>query len=135
MNKRQLWPEPLFGEAKQWHGLRKFRLRRLEKVNIQALVIAAGQNIKRLLSHKDRPKPLKPASAWVMDVPTTLADAISRCFLLSERRFSCQVPVWAWTSIQLIEIGNQRFRLFQQPAALCQIGPFFPLEIAISARW
>lgn len=93
MNKRKVWPEPLFGEAKQWHGLRKFRLRRLDKVNIQALMIAAGQNIKRLLSQKARPKPLKPAAAWVMDVPTTLVDAISRCFLTSGSGFSCQVLV------------------------------------------
>jgi hypothetical protein len=50
MRKRQVWVEPLFGEAKEWHGLARFRLRMLEKVNIEALVIAAGQNLKRLLS-------------------------------------------------------------------------------------
>jgi len=50
MRKRQVWVEPLFAEAKQWHGLRRFRLRGWEKVNGEALVIAAGQNIKRLLS-------------------------------------------------------------------------------------
>jgi len=49
MRKRQVWIEPLFGEAKQWHGLRRFRLRGLEKVNIEALLIASGQNVKRLL--------------------------------------------------------------------------------------
>jgi transposase len=49
MRKRQVWIEPLFGEAKQWHGLRRFRLRGLEKVNIESLLIAAGQNVKRLL--------------------------------------------------------------------------------------
>ena len=51
MRKRQVWIEPLFGEAKQWHGLRHFRLHRLPQVNIQNLVIAAGQNLKRLLQH------------------------------------------------------------------------------------
>lgn len=50
MRKRKVWVEPLFAEAKAWHGLRRFRLRGLEKVNIQAQVIAAGQNLKRLLS-------------------------------------------------------------------------------------
>jgi transposase len=50
MRKRQVWVEPLFAEAKQWHGLRRFRLRGLEKVNEEALLIAAGQNVKRLLS-------------------------------------------------------------------------------------
>ncbi|MDQ3045382.1 MAG: transposase [Chloroflexota bacterium] len=50
MRKRKVWVEPLFSEAKDWHGLRRFRLRGLERVNIQAQVIAAGQNLKRLLS-------------------------------------------------------------------------------------
>jgi len=49
MRKRQVWVEPLFGEAKDWHGLRRFRLRGLDKVNIEALMVAAGQNLKRLL--------------------------------------------------------------------------------------
>jgi len=52
MRKRAVWVEPLFAEAKDWHGLRRFRLRGLEKVNIQAQLIAAGQNLKRLLSKR-----------------------------------------------------------------------------------
>ena len=50
MRKRKVWVEPLFAEAKDWHGLRQFRLRGLAKVNGEALMIAAGQNLKRLLS-------------------------------------------------------------------------------------
>jgi transposase len=50
MRKRKVWIEPLFGEAKQWHGMRQFRLRGLQKVNMEGLFIAAGQNLKRLLS-------------------------------------------------------------------------------------
>jgi len=50
MRKRQVWVEPLFAEAKAWHGLRRFRLRGLEKVNSEALLIAAGQNLKRWLA-------------------------------------------------------------------------------------
>ena len=50
MRKRKVWVEPLFAEAKEWHGLRRFRLRGLAKVNSEALLIAAGQNLKRLLS-------------------------------------------------------------------------------------
>ena len=50
MRKRKVWVEPLFAEAKDWHGLRRFRLRGLDKVNGEALLIAAGQNLKRLLS-------------------------------------------------------------------------------------
>ena len=49
LRKRQAWVEPMFAEAKEWHGMRRFRLRRLEKVNAEALMIASGQNIKRLV--------------------------------------------------------------------------------------
>jgi hypothetical protein len=49
MRKRSVWVEPLFGEAKQWHGLRQFRLRGLENVNMDGLLVAAGQNLKRWL--------------------------------------------------------------------------------------
>ncbi len=50
MRKRSVWVEPLFGEAKQWHGLTRFRLRGLRKVNSEGLLIAAGQNLKRWLA-------------------------------------------------------------------------------------
>ncbi|MFC2029057.1 transposase, partial [Chloroflexota bacterium] len=52
MRKRGYWVEPLFGEAKDFHRLRRFRLRGLLKVNIEGVMIAAGQNLKRLLKHK-----------------------------------------------------------------------------------
>jgi hypothetical protein len=52
MRKRQVWVGPLFAEAKAWHGLRRFRLRGLDKVNGEALLIAAGQNLKRLLGRR-----------------------------------------------------------------------------------
>ncbi|HEX2513869.1 MAG TPA: IS1182 family transposase, partial [Chloroflexota bacterium] len=66
LRKRAVWVEPLFGEAKDWHGLRRFRLRRLPKVNTQALLTAAGQNLKRLLRRQGwgrRPWPGGPAAA------------------------------------------------------------------------
>lgn len=49
MRKRKVWVEPLFAEGKEWHGMRRFRLRRLWRVNCEALLLAAGQNLKRLL--------------------------------------------------------------------------------------
>jgi transposase len=52
LRKRSVWVEPLFGEAKDWHGLRRFRLRGLANVNIEGLRIAAGQNLKRYLAAK-----------------------------------------------------------------------------------
>ena len=44
--------EPLFAEAKDWHGLRRCRLRRLWRVNVQVLWTASGQNLKRLLARR-----------------------------------------------------------------------------------
>jgi transposase len=52
MRKRKVWIEPLFAEGKQWHGMRRFRLRRLWRVNTEALLIATGQNLKRLLQKR-----------------------------------------------------------------------------------
>jgi transposase len=52
IRKRSVWVEPLFAEGKDWHGMRRFRLRRLWKVNIEALMRAAGQNLKRLLKKR-----------------------------------------------------------------------------------
>ena len=52
MRKRAVWVEPLFAEAKDGHGLRRFRLRGAGTVNIQAHLIATGQNLKRLLSKR-----------------------------------------------------------------------------------
>ena len=63
LRKRQVWVEPLFGEGKQWHGMRRFRLRRLWRVNIEGLVRAAGQNIKRLLKGKTWSRPLRPTGS------------------------------------------------------------------------
>lgn len=53
LRKRQVWVEPLFGEAKQWHQEVRFRLRGLHKVNIQGVFTAAGQNLKRWLHWKE----------------------------------------------------------------------------------
>src|SRR3712207_5826065 len=69
LRKRQVWVEPLFGEAKAWHGLARFRLRLLEKVNIEALVIGAGQNLKRLLSWRGWGRRGWPGGAVGMGIP------------------------------------------------------------------
>jgi hypothetical protein len=50
MRKRKVWVKPLFAEAKQWHTMDRFRLRGLPKVDIEALWIATGQNLKRWLT-------------------------------------------------------------------------------------
>lgn len=63
LRKRQVWVEPLFGEGKQWHGMRCFRLRGLEKVNMEGLMRATGQNIKRLLKARTGKRPLRPTGS------------------------------------------------------------------------
>jgi hypothetical protein len=73
MRKRSVWVEPLFGEAKQWHGLRRVRLRRLPKVNIEALLTASGQNLKRLLSRRGWGRRPWPQGAPGMHLPERFA--------------------------------------------------------------
>ena len=60
LRKRRVWVEPLFAEAKDRHGMRRFKLRRLEKVNQEALLTAAGQNVKRLVAFGGK-RPRRPA--------------------------------------------------------------------------
>jgi transposase len=59
ISKRKVWVEPLFAEAKTLHGLRRFRLRGIEKVNMEGLMTAAGQNLKRLLRHRGAGSPVQ----------------------------------------------------------------------------
>jgi len=64
--KRSVWVEPVFGEVKQWHQGRRFRLRRLRKVNIESLIRASGQNIKRLLKQTGRKHTPDPAHSMAL---------------------------------------------------------------------
>ena len=67
--KRTVWVEPLFAEGKDWHGMRRFRLRRLWRVNCEALMRATGQNLKRLLKKRGwgrRPYPAEAVFALVL---------------------------------------------------------------------
>jgi hypothetical protein len=76
LRKRKVWVEPMFAEAKEWHGMRRFRLRTLRGVNIEAMLIAAGQNIKRLLAFWGKgPGHLAQAAALRPPAPTSLADS------------------------------------------------------------
>jgi transposase len=85
LRKRRVWVEPLFAEAKDWHGMRRFRLRRLEKVNIEALLIASGQNVKRLLAFGGR-RPKKTAQVAALRPPVATGHEISPT---REHRWSC----------------------------------------------
>jgi hypothetical protein len=94
LRKRQVWVEPLFAEAKDWHGLRRFRLRRLWRVNCEALRIAAGQNLKRLLKKHGwgrRPFPAEAMYAFIL----AACGRLTRPFLkycLSLRRLAQNTP-------------------------------------------
>jgi transposase len=69
LRKRSVWVEPLFAEGKQWHGMRRFRLRLLWRVNCEALMIATGQNLKRLLQKRGwgrRPCPAEAICAFFL---------------------------------------------------------------------
>ncbi len=77
MRKRKVWVEPLFAEAKDWHGLRRFRLRGLPKVNGEALLIAAGQNLKRLLSKLGWGRRPWPSGAAGVVLPAARPAAVS----------------------------------------------------------
>ncbi len=102
MRKRKVWVEPLFAEAKDCHGLRRFRLRLLWRVNCEALRIAAGQNLKRLLKKRGwgrRPFPVEALCAsfwgrlpevlvlvlevWSFQVPIGSASSMVRMYCLS----------------------------------------------------
>src|SRR6266487_1893476 len=63
LRKRQVWVEPLFAEGKDWHGMHRFRLRCLWRVNCEALMRAAGQNLKRLLQKRGWGRRPCPAEA------------------------------------------------------------------------
>jgi transposase len=68
--KRKVWVEPLFGEAQQWHGLRRFRVRGLEKVNCAGVMTATGQNLKRLVSARGWGRRSFPGGAVGMHLRT-----------------------------------------------------------------
>jgi hypothetical protein len=67
--------------------MRRFRLRRLWRVNVEALVIAAGQNIKRLLDFWGR-GPRKMAQAQALRPPAPTPSANDRHLQGSHRRRS-----------------------------------------------
>jgi transposase len=79
MRKRSVWIEPLFGEAKQWHGLRQFRLRGLGNVNMQALLVAAGQNLKRWLAARGWGRRHGPQGSLLALYPPPLLPPFSGC--------------------------------------------------------
>ncbi len=85
IRKRKVWIEPLFAEGKLWHGMRRFRTRTLAKANSEALMIAAGQNVKRLLAFGVR-SPKRPAQAAALRPPAGPPPDLDRRGLGAHRR-------------------------------------------------
>jgi hypothetical protein len=81
--------EPLFAEAKQWHGLRCFRLRQLWRVNCEALLTAAGQNLKRLLSTRGWGRRPLPSGAVLA---VTRHHCLIVCLIRNVIRMECCRP-------------------------------------------
>jgi transposase len=104
LRKRRVWVEPMFGEAKEWHGMRRFRLRRLWRVNAEAMVIATGQNIKRLLTFWSR-GPRKLAQVEALRPPAPTSSANSRPLRGSHRRRP-----------------HRSSRVFQRAGVFCEVG-------------
>jgi hypothetical protein len=94
ISKRKVWIEPLFAEGKLWHGMRRFRMRTLEKVNTEALMVATGQNIKRLLAFGgSAPKKLAQAAA-LRPLGRLLPDFARRRFRDHRRKRCVDLPLF-----------------------------------------
>ncbi len=132
MGKRKVWVEPLFAEAKQWHGMRRFRLRRLWRVNCEALVIASGQNLKRLLQKRGWGRRPFPAEAVALIPPTSgEADAFPRKKILKSYRASVAVAslISCEVARTLFEAQTSRFSL---GTIVIVIFSLVPLNISFS---
>ena len=68
LRKRSVWVEPLFAEAKNWHGMRKCRLRRLKKVNIEAFLLLRCGSRMSILDSAGREYPILHFTAKVLHV-------------------------------------------------------------------
>ena len=112
LRKRRVWVEPLFAEAKDLHGMRRFRLRRLEKVNAEALVVAAGQNVKRLLTFGCR-RPRREAQAAALRPPRRPLSWTARTTwrLLSRRATQSEAFCNSLTSLELRKAEVRRITL------------------------
>jgi transposase len=72
--------EELFGEAKEFMGLRRAKFRRLKFVKEQVLMTAAAQNIKRLAKHLSKQGPKREAAAVQASFLLFIQRLLSRLF-------------------------------------------------------
>lgn len=76
---RKTGPEPLYAEAKMYHGLSKYMTRGLDKAQKNAFLIASVQNLKRLLKDWEKLKN-KSIGFKFISSPSDFLYKISYCF-------------------------------------------------------
>ncbi len=135
LRKRQVWVEPLFGEGKQWHGMGRFRLRRLWRVNSEALMIATGQNLKRLLQKRGWGRRPFPAEA-VAGVPAQRSETETflKETLLKSRRASVAQAFFVSYDVARACFQTDNIRLLSRYACVVVVSlskglfcPFLPV--------
>ena len=92
MRKRLVWVEPLFGEIKQWHQGRRFRLRRLRKVNTES----SRAKYQALIGEEIRNYTPDPATPKILNVRRSVFHPI----------YAYQRSLWANYSIYWQNIGD-----------------------------
>jgi hypothetical protein len=84
-------------------------------------MIAAGQNLKRLLRHIGRREPLKPAVTRALDKPVPVVfDATALFFVAGRRFFLARASRCVKHGLVIWKIDYCRDRLFQQAGRFCQ---------------
>jgi DDE family transposase len=129
INKRKVWVEPLFAEGKQWHGMARFRLRRLWRVNCEALVIATGQNLKRLLQKRGWGRRPFPCEAVAVAPPNWEEEEPFRGIKGNHQSRTISVALIAVLSLTRCYLGTQ-MSLFSQLIIVCMLSTSLLLCIA-----
>jgi transposase len=120
IRKRSVWVEPLFAEGKDWHSMRRFRLRRLWRVNTEALMRAAGQNFKRLL--KKRGWGRRPWPEGAVGARSQGLEDEEQQMNATSRRERARSTIASMVSLgSTRELLNAKVRLFSQ-TVFAQIG-------------
>jgi hypothetical protein len=129
INKRKIWVEPLFAEGKQWHGISRFRLRRLWRVNCEAIMIASGQNLKRLLQKRGWGRRPFPSEAVAVVPPNWEEEEPFRGIKGNHQSRTIPVALIAALSLTRCYLGTQ-MSLFSQLIIVCMLSTSLLLCIA-----
>lgn len=109
--KRSVWVEPLFGEGKPWHGMRRFRFRRRWRVNGEALVMASGHHLKRFLPKRGwGRRPFPPEAVAAVSPPGRESEA-PRHDLLHRPSAAVASLVACWAAKTCVESQMRCFSL------------------------